>query len=102
MFLHHVYFWLKNANSKEDKEKLIAGLKKLSKVHTIRKFHIGTPALTNRNVIERSYSISWLLYFDNDADQDNYQTDPIHLRFVEECSSLWSKVVVYDSIDISV
>ena len=100
MFIHHVYFWLKNTGSEEDKAKLIEGLKKLSKVNTIKKFYIGVPAATNRDVIERSYSVSWLLFFDNPADQDSYQTDPIHLKFVEECSMLWKKVVVYDSVDV--
>src|SRR5215212_1026901 len=98
-FIHHVYFWLKNAGSKEDRAKLIEGLKKLSKVATIKTFHIGQPADTNRDVIDRSYAISWFVLFDNAADQQSYQTDPIHLKFVEECSSLWNKVVVYDSVD---
>jgi Stress responsive A/B Barrel Domain len=100
MFIHHVYFWLKNPGSEEDRTKLIDGLKKLSKANTIKKFYIGTPAATNRDVIERSYSVSWLLFFDDPATQDSYQTDPIHLKFVEECSALWNKVVVYDSIDV--
>lgn len=99
IFVHHVYFWLKNADSKEDLEKLVAGLKKLSAVKTIRDFHIGKPADTSRSVIDGSYSISWLTIFANKADQDSYQTDPIHLKFVEECSPLWQKVIVYDSID---
>lgn len=98
-FIHHVYFWLKNPDSKEDKAKLVEGLKKLSKVTTIKWFHIGQPANTNRDVIDHSYSISWCLMFDNDADQASYQVDPIHLKFVEECSPLWSKVTVYDSVD---
>ena len=100
MFIHHVYFWLKNAGNAADREALIAGLRKLSKVRTIREFHIGAPAGTSRDVIDTSYSVSWMLMFDTPEDQDSYQTDPIHLRFVEECSSLWSKVVVYDSIDV--
>ena len=100
MFIHHVYFWLKNAGNAADCEALIAGLRKLSKVRTIREFHIGAPAGTSRDVIDTSYSVSWMLMFDTPEDQDSYQTDPIHLRFVEECSSLWSKVVVYDSIDV--
>ena len=99
MFIHHVYFWLKNSGNKEDKAKLIEGLKKLSKVKTIKNFYIGQPAATRREVIDSSYDVSWLLFFDNAADQDSYQTDPVHLKFVEECSSLWTKVVVYDSID---
>jgi hypothetical protein len=100
LFVHHVYFWLKNPASTEDRDKLVAGLRKLSKVKTIKMFHIGKPADTNRDVIERSYSISWMLHFNNLADQESYQTDPIHLKFIEECSSLWQKVVVYDSVDV--
>ena len=100
MFVHHVYFWLKNTGSVEDREALIAGLRKLSKVRTIREFHIGAPAGTSRDVIDTSYSVSWMLMFDTPEDQESYQVDPIHLQFVKECSSLWSKVVVYDSIDV--
>jgi len=96
IFVHHVYFWLKDP---ADKNKLIEGLEKLSKAPTIKTFHIGQPAGTNRDVIDRSYSISWLLTFNNAADQDSYQSDPIHLKFVEECAHLWNKVIVYDSVD---
>ncbi len=99
VFVHHVYFWLKNAGNAEDLGKLIAGLKKLSAVKTIRQFHIGKPASTSREVIDGSYAVSWLVLFDNKADQDSYQTDPIHLKFIEECSILWQKVIVYDSVD---
>ena len=100
IFIHHVYFWLKNASSTEDRKKLAEGLKKLSAVKTIKQFHIGKPADTNRGVIDTSYAFSWFALFDNGADQASYQTDPIHLKFVEECSSLWEKVIVYDSVDL--
>jgi hypothetical protein len=100
VFIHHVYFWLKNADSKSDYEKLVEGLKKLSSVKTIQAFHIGKPADTNREVIERGYAVSWFVQFENSADQASYQTDPIHLKFVDTCSHLWSKVIVYDSVDV--
>jgi hypothetical protein len=100
LFVHHVYFWLKNAGNKEDLDKLVAGLKKLSAVKTIKQFHIGQPATTSRDVIETSYALSWLVFFDTKTDQDSYQVDPIHLKFVGECSVLWQKVIVYDSVDI--
>jgi hypothetical protein len=99
IFIHHVYFWLNNPDSEEDKERLLDGLRKLSNVSTIKKFHIGVPAATNRDVIDRSYAASWLAIFDDQSGQDSYQVDPIHLKFVEECSSLWIKVIVYDSVD---
>jgi hypothetical protein len=100
-FIHHVYFWLKNPENINDFYQLIEGLKKLSAVSTIKSFHIGKPASTKREVIDSSYSISWLLLFNNKEDQDSYQIDPVHLKFVEECSYLWSKVVVYDTIGIN-
>ncbi len=99
LFIHHVYFWLKNPGSKEDYSKLLEGLQALSKVGTIKMSHIGRPADTNRDVIDRSYSVSWLLFFKNKEDQDKYQVDPIHLKFVEQYSYLWAKVTVYDSVD---
>lgn len=99
IFIHHVYFWLANPSSQEDFQQLIKGLEKLSSVKTIKMFHIGKPADTSRDVIDSSYSISWMLFFENKADEESYQVDPIHLKFVEECKHLWKKVVVYDSVD---
>lgn len=101
VFIHHVYFWLNNPDSREDKAKLIAGLQKLAvSAKTIQQHHIGVPSSTNRDVIDRSYAVSWCLFFKNKAEQDIYQTDPAHLKFIEECSSVWKKVIVYDSEDI--
>lgn len=101
VFVHHVYFWLNNPDSQEDKAKLIEGLQTLAKTaKTIKQHHIGLPSTTNRDVVERSYQVSWLLFFKNKAEQDFYQTDPAHLAFIKACSSLWQKVVVYDSEDI--
>lgn len=97
-FIHHVFFWLKNPSSEEDKKQLIEGLRKLTKAKTISSWHIGVPADTHRDVIERSYQVSWMLLFKSDADQAAYQIDPVHLKFVEECSHLWEKVIVYDSV----
>ena len=100
MFIHHVYFWLKNPSSIDDRQKLIEGLEKLTKVKTIKMFHIGKPADTNRDVIDTSYSISWMLVFDDKAAEESYQVDPIHLNLVETCKHLWQKVVVYDSVNV--
>lgn len=100
VFLHHAFFWLNDPSNVADRDKLVEGLAKLSAVNTIKNFHIGKPADTNRDVIERGYAVSWYVQFDNAADQASYQTDPIHLKFIEDCKHLWSKVIVYDSVDI--
>ena len=99
-FVHHVYFWLKNKDSKEDLAKLVEGLNTLTKIKALKTYHIGVPAGTNRDVIDGSYSISWLTIFDDAKGQDAYQIDPIHLAFVDNYKHLWTKVIVYDSINI--
>ena len=97
MFVHHVFFWLKEDLSKEDVLRFEATVKSLLQIEHIKLGDVGTPAATDRAVIERSYSYSLLLVFENEAGHDAYQSHPVHTKFVEECSSLWSKVLIYDS-----
>jgi hypothetical protein len=97
-FVHHVHFWLKD---KADKQHLIDGLNTLQPITHIRDIHIGLPANTNRDVIDRSYDVSLLLLFDTPASQDAYQTDPTHVHFAENYAKpLCSKVVVQDSVNV--
>lgn len=101
MLAHHVFFWLKNPNSKEDRDKLIEGLKTLEKIETVKSLRIGVPASTEkRDVVDNSFSVSELMLFDDVEGQNAYQVHPIHKKFVEDCSHLWEKVIVYDAIDI--
>lgn len=97
---HHVFFWLKNPDSAADREKLIQGIRSLEKIETVRGLHIGLPASTEkRDVVDGSYSVCELIFFDDPAGEKAYQVHPIHQKFVEEHSHLWSKVVVYDSLE---
>ena len=98
MFVHHVFFWLKNPQSESDKIALKNGLETLKTIPNVALAHIGEPAATNRAVIDSSYSVSWLMFFDNEEAQEIYQDHPIHHQFIADCASLWEKVVVYDSI----
>lgn len=97
--VHHVFFWLKNPDSKEDLAKLLAGIRGLAAIETVRGLHVGVPASTEkREVVDNSFSASEILYFDDVAGQDAYQVHPLHAKFVAECSPLWRKVIVYDAI----
>jgi hypothetical protein len=101
IFIHHVFFWLKNPDNPEDKAALIIGLKKLALVETIREYHIGVPAETNRDVIEKTYTVSWMLVFDSLEEEEIYQEHPLHKEFISACKHLWNKVLVHDSVDIT-
>lgn len=98
--VHHVYFWLKEPKNEAHKKQLVKALNDLLKVKTIKMSHIGFPAGTeSRDVVDHSYSVSFMVMFNNQTDQDSYQVDPIHTKFVEDNSHLWNKVIVYDSVD---
>jgi hypothetical protein len=98
--VHHVFFWLKEPKNEAHKKQLIKGANELLKIKSIKMSHIGFPAGTeSRDVVDHSYSVSYMVMFDSQADQDAYQVDPIHLKFVEENQHLWNKVIVYDSVD---
>ena len=99
-FIHHVLFTLKRPGNAEDRDRLIAALRKLAATPTIRSFQIGEHAGTTRDVIQRGYDLSWTLTFDTAADQAAYQDHPIHLDFVRDNAALWSNVVVYDTIPV--
>jgi muramoyltetrapeptide carboxypeptidase LdcA involved in peptidoglycan recycling len=95
--VHHVFFWLKNPQSRQDLERLLAGLRTLGNIETVRAIHIGVPAKTEqRPVVDASYSASEILFFDDVAGQNAYQVHPIHQQFVKDCEHLWERVVVYD------
>lgn len=97
-FVHHVHFWLKD---KTDKQRLIDGLNTLLPITHIRQIHIGVPAETFRDVVDRSYDVSLLLLFDTPEAQQAYQVDPTHEIFANEYAKpLCSKVVVQDSVNV--
>ena len=99
--VHHVFFWLKNPESKEDLQKLLEGLKTLRMIETIRELRIGVPASTEkRDVVDNSYAASELMLFDNLEGQKTYQDHPVHQKFIADCGHLWEKVIVYDSMDV--
>lgn len=98
-FVHVVYFWLKEDISDEDRKKFeTVGLKNLATCPTIQKVYYGPPAMSPRDVVDNSYDFAWICHFKNKADQDAYQTEPIHLKFIEDFSSMWTRVQVYDNL----
>ena len=99
--LHHVLFWLKKTSSKEDLDKLIGGLRGLRKIESLRKIHIGVPAATElRPVVDNTYSVSALFIFDDLEGQNTYQVHPLHKAFVNDCSPLWERILVYDAMEV--
>ena len=96
MIIHHVFFWLKNPS---DAPHLLEGLKTLRAIPQVQQLLIGQPASTEkRDVVDNSYHVSELMYFESLKAQKEYQDHPIHQKFITVYGHLWEKVVVYDTI----
>lgn len=100
--VHTAYFWLKRPTSIADRNRLIAGLETLRSIAEVKSLFIGVPASTEkRPVVDNSFQVSETMFFDSVSDQNIYQDDPIHKKFVKDCEHLWDRVVVYDAINYS-
>jgi hypothetical protein len=100
-FFHMVFFWLINDSPEVEKQFLKELKDFVGQVEEIKKVHIGPPADTDRDVIDNTYSFSLVVTFDSKKEHDIYQEHAAHLKFIENASSLWKKVLVYDSVKFS-
>lgn len=100
MFVHHVFFWLNDNLTEAEIKKFEEGVSTLLQIEHVKTGDVGKPASTDRPVIDRSYSYSLLLVFENQAAHDAYQPHPVHKAFIESCSPFWNKVLIYDSESI--
>ncbi len=98
MFVHCVYFWLKDDLSNEQIASFEAGLDTLVAIDTVRDAYYGTPAGTDRPIIDRSYSYALVVVFDNEEGHDAYQVAADHDVFRETFGDFWTDVKIYDFI----
>lgn len=100
MFVHAVYFWLREDLTLAEQSSFAAGLRSLRWIEGVEHGYIGIPAPTDRASIERGYSRSLVLVFEDQAAHDAYQVDPVHERFRAECGSFWKTLRIYDSVSV--
>ena len=89
-------FWLKDELSTEEIEEFRAGLHTLKRIETARELYWGTPALTDRPIVDTSYDFGLTVILDDMTAHDAYQAHAIHQAFLEKFATYWRKVAVYD------
>ena len=100
-FLHTVFFWLKSPDSEEDRKAFEEHLTTfINSSQYVKSKFIGTAAPSERKVVDSSYTYALVLTFSSKEDQDKYQAESVHLKFVEDAQHLWEKVVVYDAFNL--
>lgn len=98
MLIHTVYFWLKSELTPAQRADFRRGVESLSGIKAVEKVYVGTPAATEkRPIIDDSYSVALTVVCKDVAAHDAYQVDPLHLKFVEQFKSFWTRVQIYDA-----
>ena len=96
---HNVFFWLRDGGTADDARRIAQGCKThLPQIPGVLRLIVGIPAGTPRSVVDNSYGVALLVEFADAAACAVYETHPDHVRFIEECSTYWSRVQVYDTL----
>lgn len=98
-FIHMVFFWLHEPDNESVRATFEASLRRfLNESRYAGSWHVGTPAGSDRSVVDSSYTYCLVVTFASREMHDQYQSEPPHLRFISESGSLWKRVQVYDSL----
>jgi hypothetical protein len=84
MFVHSVYFWRRDDLSPEVKSRFVDGIRSLVTIESVDQGFIGTPARTDREIIDRSYSYALVVSFADEGAHDEYQVHLVHNRLREQ------------------
>jgi hypothetical protein len=97
MFIHSVYFWLKDGTPNAEQQALITSCNELlTKIPSVKQLWAGKPAMTPRDVVDNSYHVGLTVVLEDSAGHDVYQTHEKHLEFIAKHKAHWKRVLVYD------
>ncbi|MDZ7638440.1 MAG: Dabb family protein [Bryobacterales bacterium] len=99
MLAHNVFFTLKEKTPAAQEKLVDACHKYLKKQKGVVTFFAGKrEAGLTREVNDLDFDVSLHIVFRTAADQEIYQKDAQHLKFIEENADTWAKVRVFDSL----
>ena len=101
-FTHVVYFWLNNPENPQERQYFETELRTLFKEskYTQTNF-LGIPPKASRDVVDDSFTYAMIVTFESAVAQQAYQTEAVHLSFIEKTSHLLKRFQVYDAQDLN-
>lgn len=98
MLVHSVYFWLKPGLTDAQRASFRLGVETLKAIRCVEAVFVGSPApVPDRPVVDKSFDVALTVVCKDVAAHDAYQTDPIHLAFVEAFKPFFARLQIYDS-----
>lgn len=98
LFVHSVYFWLKEDITEDEQNTFVQILRELEQIESVESLEVGVPAQTPRDVVDNSYDVALLVYFKDRIGHDKYQSDTIHVDAISRFEEWIDKIQIYDAI----
>jgi hypothetical protein len=98
---HTVYFWLKPDAPADTAAAMVAFYRtEVAPLPGVLRVLVGAPrrVATPRDVVDASYTLGATTVFATAADEDVWQTHPVHEAFIARFSPHFAKVQVYDTL----
>ena len=99
MIMHSVFFYLKEnsipSGTVADMETDIRN--KLAQIQSVKQIWAGPPQGIDRDVVDNDYHTSLHAIFDDLNGLQAYQSDPVHVTFVETYKPWFQRIRVYDT-----
>jgi len=98
MILHSVFFYLKEGAPAETADLMKTEIfETLSAITSVREILAGPPQGIDRDVVDNDYAMSLHAKFDDLEGLQAYQSDPVHVAFVEKFKPQFERIRVFDT-----
>ena len=94
---HTVVFWLKPDTTDAKVAEIIRSAKAMQDLPMVEKVLIGTPIMSDREVVDDSFSVAFTMIFKDEAALQAYALDPHHKQISSEVTMPHvARGVIYD------
>ena len=77
---HTVVFWLKPDTPQATLDAILDSVQSMEDLPMVEAVHVGTPIMSERDVVDDSFSVAFTMTFKDEAALKAYNADPDHKR----------------------
>ncbi|MDA8524137.1 Dabb family protein [Alphaproteobacteria bacterium] len=93
---HTVIFWLKADTPAAKRDEIIRNTQSLEKLPMVEKVFVGQPIMSDRKVVDDSFSVAFTMTFKDEAALEAYNADPRHKKSSARTLPYVARGVIYD------
>jgi hypothetical protein len=93
---HTVIFWLKADTPAAKRDEIIRNTQSLEQLPMVEKVFVGQPIMSDRKVVDDSFSVAFTMTFKDEAALEAYNADPRHKKSSARTLRYVARGVIYD------